>query len=112
MSQKKEQFLYNIDLSALDSVQDNISRLRNNTNIIQNDVDNVVENFNKMLLSAAEKSFGTYKISDQSNAPSKPPSWFDRKCAKTRKQFHSARFQYKLRKTFENKEKLKYASKA
>ena len=104
--------MYNTDLSAFDSVKDHISCLRNNTNIVQNDVDSIVENFNKILLSAAEKSFCTYKISDQSNAPSKPPSWFDRKYAKTRKQFHSARFQYKLRKTFENKEKLKYASKA
>ena len=66
-----------------------------------------------MLQQAAAESFGTYKHfdNDKSSSPTKLPTWFDRKCAKTRKNFHSAKYQYKLRKTFENKERLKTTSK-
>ena len=46
----KEQFLYNIDLSALDSVQDNNLRLQNNINIIQNDIDSLNLNLNSSLV--------------------------------------------------------------
>ena len=108
----KDEFLYNIDLNAFDKINENISCLRLERNITQNDIDCIVESFNKVIITSAEKSFGTYKISDQSNASSKPLSWFGRKCTKARKQFHTARFQYKLRKSFENKERLKTASKS
>ena len=109
----KDEFLYNIDLNAFDNINENISCLRLERNITQNDIVCIVESFNKVILyTSAEKSFGTYKISDQSNASSKPQPWFGRKCTKARKQFHTARFQYKLRKSFENKERLKTASKS
>ena len=68
----KDEFLYNIDLNAFDKINENISCLRLERNITQNDIDCIVESFNKVIITSAEKSFGTYKISDQSNASSKP----------------------------------------
>ena len=40
-----------------------------------------------------------------------PPTWFGKNCKKARKQFHSARYQYKLRKDLQTKQNLKIASK-
>ena len=108
----KDEFLHNTDLNAFDNINENISCLRLERNITQNEIDCIAESFNKFILTSAEKSSGTYKISDQSNASSKPPSWFGRKCTKARKPLHTARFQYRIRKSFENKERLKTASKS
>ena len=55
-------------------------------------------------------TFGTvnFKFIENSN---KPPNWFNSKCRAARKKNHNAKFLYKLRQSFENKQRLKLSSK-
>ena len=79
--------------------------------INQNDIDATVETFCNLILSSAEKTFGKSKPHSSNQHHKKPDKWFGHKCLKARKQFHNARYQYKRRKTLQNKETLKSTSK-
>ena len=50
-------------------------------------------------------------VHNNSRLNSNLPSWFKSDCVKARKQFHRAKFDYKLRKTEINKTNLKRCSK-
>ena len=79
--------------------------------INQNDIDATVDTFCNLILSSAEKTFGKSKPHSSNQHHKKPDKWFGHKCLKARKQFHNARYQYKRRKTLQNKETLKSTSK-
>ena len=62
-------------------------------------------------MTSADKSFRKPKRAKVNAPNTNPPTWFGTNCKKARKQFHSARYQYKLRKDLQSKENLKIASK-
>lgn len=107
---KHEQFVSNLDLDALNTVNNEILHLKSSDEICQKDINNIVDNITNLIITNAEKSFGKFPLHSKSDNISKSSSWFGHNCTKARKQFHRARYQYKLRKTYANKEFLKNAS--
>lgn len=107
---KLDIFISNFDISNLDSINDHIMQLQTRDITSQTDLNNIVENFSNIILSSAEKSFGKFPEHVHKNINTKPAKWFGYKCSKARKQFHTARYQYKLQKNIENKENLRKSS--
>ena len=107
---KQELFLSNLDLDALNIVNNEILQLKTSDETCQKDINNIVDNITNLIITSAEKSFGKLPLYSKSDNISKSPSWFGHNCIKARKQFHTARYRYKLRKTYANKEFLKNAS--
>ena len=102
---KSEKFIRNFDLTILDNINEKIMQFQSEYILTQDELDSIN-------LASAEESFSKCATSKPSTTTPNPPSWFGKKCAKARKQFHSAPFQYKLKKIIQNKEHLKIASKA
>ena len=104
---KKDDFLFNFSLEDLDKLNEQILEAQKREST-QADINLICESFNSLILSTAEKSFGktTGKTFNNGNST----SWFGTECKKARKQFHKARYQFKLRKSYENKERLKMTS--
>ena len=76
--------------------------------VSQEDIDDIANNLSSCIISSAEKSF--CKINKSIKTFEEIPKWFGPKCSNTRKKFHRAKYNYKLRKTNYNKDKLKEAS--
>ena len=108
---KAGEFIGNFDVSSLDTLNINTIQLSMGNSINQNDIDATVDTFCNLILSSAEKTFGKSKPHSSNQHHKKPNKWFGHKCLKARKQFHNARYQYKRRKTLQNKETLKSTSK-
>ena len=104
---KKDNFMFNFSLDELDRINEQILAAKNKE-LTQCEINSICDNFNSLITSCAEKSFGkSYTKIDNCD---KAPTWFNRDCKKARKQFHRAKYQYKLRKNVENKHRLKTAS--
>ena len=104
---KKDDFLFNFSLEDLYKLNEHILMAQNREST-QADINLICESFDSLILSTAENSFGktTGKTFNNGNTS----SWFTTECKKARKQFHSARYQFKLRKSYEKKERLKMTS--
>ena len=98
-------------MAQLENINRKFIEYQSNNNITQNNLDLIVDSLNNLILESADKSFSKCTTSKFCAPNANPPSWFGKKCSKARKQFHTARFQYKLRKNLQNKENLKNASK-
>lgn len=108
---KRDLFVSKFDHNTLDTINERIIQVKSSDDINQTDINNIVDSITNSIITTAEKSFGRTHVSSQNENTSNPPSWFGHRCSKARKQFHTARFRYKLRKNSENKKYLKTASK-
>ena len=105
---KIEKFLENIDDTKINTLLNSISTLESKTNINQSEINNVANSIANIFKESAKTSFGSYKISQHINSNNTElPTWFGNKCKKARKQFHRAKYQYKIRKNETNRENLK-----
>ena len=87
-----------------------INDIQTKQTISQTDVDQMARSVAGSFQINSYHTFGTvnFKFIENSN---KPPNWFNSRCRAARKKFHNAKFLYKLRQSFENKQRLKLSSK-
>ncbi|MES9881062.1 MAG: reverse transcriptase domain-containing protein [Sedimenticola sp.] len=106
---KTSTYIENIDRNKIDSINSQLSYLQDKVNVTQSDVDYVVTELNASLIDCAKKTFGTRT---QSNSHNKdiPFHWFGNQCRKARRNFHRAKYFYKLRKDPVTKVNLKNTS--
>ena len=109
---KAELFVNNLNIEKLNSLNETILQCQENKHITQTDLDTLVENFNDIIFVNAETSFGYKHSRKPCTGDTNSTHWFGHRCSIARKKFHSARFQYKLRKDSETKNNLSKASKA
>ena len=119
-SNRKDQFEENINQTMLIKILDDISRIPQESQDQVKDINSVINSIGSLFMEAAEKSFGLSKprsksqncmVHNNSRLNSNLPSWFKSDFVKARKQFHRAKFNYKLRKTEINETNLKRCSK-
>ena len=96
-------------MEEIRSINENILQCMSSNQVSKKEIDDIVNKINTSLLSNAESSFGKVKLKD--SQMHETPKWFGSKCSNSRKKFHRARYNYKLRKTNHNRDKLKNASK-
>ena len=101
-----ENFLTHLDENKLGSILNNIIDLESRQTILQKDINFFAESLSATFKSTAVNSFGMIRENINSNY-NKPPPWFNRKCKIARKNFHWAKFLYKLRQSDTNKSNLK-----
>ena len=112
-SRKADQFITNVDCQMHINITDQLTCLTAVQNISESDINEVVENCNKLLINTARDTFGTMKFGNTCiYNQDKPDQWFGPECKRARKNFHSAKYYYRKRKTESNKSILHEKSKA
>ena len=109
-AEKAQTFVHNFKASDIDQLCSLLDDLSKERNVSQGDVNEVIDSLNEIFISNCRSSFGITVSNNQKGKP-KNDSWFNNECKTARKNFHSAKFRYKLRKNFENKCRLNSCSK-
>ena len=109
-SENGKNFVTNLDENNLSSILNNIIDLESRQTVFQEVINNIAESLSNTFKSAAVDDFGMVTRNTDSNC-NKPLHWFNRKCKIARKNFHKAKYLYKLRPLDGNKLNLKLSSK-
>lgn len=104
-SSKTDIFKSNLNVEEIRSLNEAILQCMSSNRVSQNAIDDITDRLSSSILTNAENSFG--KIKPKVSNFHETPKWFGPKCSKMRKQFHNARYNYKLRNTTHNKNQLK-----
>ena len=104
-------FTSNIDQSKIDMILEKITTAENNLeSITQNNINCIAEDISRLFVDTSEKTFGY--IENKNKKPTNhAPSWFGKNCRIARNKFHTAKYQYKIRKSETNKNNLRQKSK-
>ncbi|XP_060554602.1 uncharacterized protein LOC132715603 [Ruditapes philippinarum] len=112
-STKTNEFLNKIDVNEIQNINETLDNFEVNNNFTQENADIITETISSLFSNTSREIFGHTKIKDINNKKitnnSKP--WFGPKCKKARKNFHTAKHLYKLRKNETTKENLKQNAK-
>ncbi|KAL4234936.1 hypothetical protein ACF0H5_006578 [Mactra antiquata] len=114
---KTNDFVNNIDHDVIETIYNSLSSLEQNGHFNQETANATVNMISELFLNASKPAFGTYhnnninENSGMNTKENKLPTWFGSQCTKARRNFHKARYLYKIRKTDINKEHLKQTSK-
>ncbi|MES9881290.1 MAG: reverse transcriptase family protein [Sedimenticola sp.] len=100
---KTAEYLNNFDNERLNVINNLVNQLPGN--VTQSNIDNVVNNIGLLFTTCAKDTFGVKPNKPQTSGSNKN-NWYGNNCRKTRKDFHRAKYQYKLRKTDDNKQRL------
>ncbi|KAL4238685.1 hypothetical protein ACF0H5_003392 [Mactra antiquata] len=114
---KTNDFVNNIDHDVIETIYNSLRSLEQNGNFNQETANATVSMISELFLNGSKQAFGTYhnnninENSGMNTKENKLPTWFGSQCTKARRNFHRARYLYKIRKTDINKEHLKQTSK-
>jgi hypothetical protein len=109
---KADIFTANINTEKINSIYSALCDIEQRQTLLTSDLDDVVDEISKLLLDCAKQTLGTkIKFSHNIHTTIKHKAWFNTDCRVARKNFHSAKYSYKLRKSYQNKMNLQNKSK-
>lgn len=106
---KTEKFFEKFDWQLHSEIENQLLDLSDEENITQSEIDQVIEKCSTLFISSAKEAFGTIetgKANFDSNS-----QWFGPDCKKARRRFHTAKRNYRIRKSLTNKTVLRQKSK-
>lgn len=108
-SHKADSFSDNIDIIKVAEIETKIDMMKENGNVVQEDINNIVNAISKVFNDTSRDTFGTYTQSKQYDKSNVTP-WFDRSCYLIRNKYHRTRKAYNKYKTAHFKELLRSVS--
>lgn len=95
---KSDDFITKLDMAKIQSIQDAIEDVTAERNFSQQNVDDIVKDIASLFLKTSSETFGYTNVkNNHTNNTINTYSWFGPRCNKARKNFHTAKYLYKLR---------------
>lgn len=108
---KTDSFVRNLDINKIDIIFQKLNYCETTNSFEQNDANDIVNDLSNLLMKSAKTSFchqNSRNINvEVNNHDYNPSTWFGPKCKKARRDFHRARYLYKLRKSDATKNNLR-----
>ena len=104
-------FINNMDKSKIETILQELTIAETNPESInQNKMNCIADKISTLFVDNSKKTFGYFEKTVKTNS-NNTTSWFGKNCRIARNKFHTAKYQYKLRKNEENKNNLRLKSK-
>lgn len=113
-SQRQNSFCENLSVDQIKKIENLLNSIQISGSFSQTEADHVVSELCNLFQSNCEKTFGyqtTYVENNLNGNKNQYPKWYGQKCKRARKNFHTAKYMYKLRRTETNRIFLKSKSK-
>jgi hypothetical protein len=108
---KRDNFENALDPNLVNCIYRRLCDIENTENFEPSSINDIVKSISDLFMSSAEKTFGLISYDKDKFDNPQTPKWFGFKCKKARKDFHRAKYMYKLRKNNVNKANLEYKCK-